>query len=80
MRRDYSHPCVVTWVPFNESWGVPDLPARPRPAALRPRPLPPDQGLDPTRPVIGNDGWEHTASDIWGVHDYARRRTALRER
>ena len=26
MTRDYSHPCVVAWVPFNESWGVPDLP------------------------------------------------------
>lgn len=24
--RDYSHPCIVAWVPFNESWGVPDLP------------------------------------------------------
>ena len=25
--RDYSHPCVIVWVPFNESWGVPELPA-----------------------------------------------------
>ncbi len=25
--RDISHPCIVAWVPFNESWGVPDLPA-----------------------------------------------------
>src|SRR5207248_9701249 len=23
--RDRSHPSIVTWVPFNESWGVPDL-------------------------------------------------------
>jgi beta-galactosidase/beta-glucuronidase len=23
LRRDYSHPCIVTWVPLNESWGVP---------------------------------------------------------
>ncbi|HZB96322.1 MAG TPA: glycoside hydrolase family 2 TIM barrel-domain containing protein, partial [Herpetosiphonaceae bacterium] len=23
VRRDYSHPCIVTWVPLNESWGVP---------------------------------------------------------
>ena len=23
--RDYSHPCVIVWVPFNESWGVPDV-------------------------------------------------------
>ncbi|HWG85227.1 MAG TPA: glycoside hydrolase family 2 TIM barrel-domain containing protein, partial [Deinococcales bacterium] len=25
LKRDYSHPCVVTWVPVNESWGVPNL-------------------------------------------------------
>ena len=27
--RDYSHPCIVAWVPFNESWGVPNLPNSP---------------------------------------------------
>src|SRR4029079_14025950 len=26
--------------------------------------------LDPTRPVIGNDGWEASATDIIGIHDY----------
>jgi hypothetical protein len=26
--------------------------------------------LDPTRPVIGNDGWESVATDIVGIHDY----------
>jgi len=25
--RDYSHPCIVVWVPFNESWGVSELTA-----------------------------------------------------
>jgi len=25
--------------------------------------------LDPTRPVIGNDGWESTTTDI-AIHDY----------
>ena len=27
--RDYSHPCIVAWVPINESWGVPNLPDNP---------------------------------------------------
>jgi hypothetical protein len=26
--------------------------------------------LDPTRPVVGNDGWESVATDIVGIHDY----------
>src|SRR5205085_10546965 len=26
--------------------------------------------LDPTRPVVGNDGWEAVATDIIGIHDY----------
>ncbi|MBC8087183.1 MAG: glycoside hydrolase family 2 [Phycisphaerae bacterium] len=68
--RDYSHPCVIVWVPFNESWGVPDLPSitahRHAVAALYHL----TKTLDPTRPVIGNDGWESSATDIIGIHDY----------
>ena len=26
--------------------------------------------LDPTRPVVGNDGWESVATDILAIHDY----------
>jgi hypothetical protein len=26
--------------------------------------------VDPSRPVIGNDGWESVATDIIGIHDY----------
>jgi hypothetical protein len=26
--------------------------------------------LDPDRPVVGNDGWESTATDVVGIHDY----------
>jgi len=25
IEQDVSHPCIVVWVPFNESWGVPNL-------------------------------------------------------
>ena len=28
------------------------------------------KALDPSRPVIGNDGWESVATDIIGIHDY----------
>jgi hypothetical protein len=32
---------------------------------------------DPTRPVVGNDGWESVATDIIGIHDYDSDAAAL---
>jgi beta-galactosidase/beta-glucuronidase len=70
IQRDYSHPCVIAWVPFNESWGVPNLPnsAAERHYVRGLYHL--TKTLDPTRPVVGNDGWESIATDIIGIHDY----------
>ncbi|MCC6314254.1 MAG: glycoside hydrolase family 2 [Thermomicrobiales bacterium] len=80
LRRDYSHPCIVTWVPLNESWGAPALPSDPRQRHYVRALHHLTHALDPTRPVIGNDGWEHLASDIWGIHDYAPDGADLRAR
>ncbi len=70
IERDRSHPCIVAWVPFNESWGVPDLPniAAQREYVRAIYHL--TKTLDGDRPVIGNDGWESVATDIIGIHDY----------
>jgi hypothetical protein len=68
--RDYSHPCIVAWVPFNESWGVPDLPENREQRQYVQALYYLTKTLDPTRPVIGNDGWESVATDIIGIHDY----------
>jgi hypothetical protein len=68
--RDYSHPCVMAWVPFNESWGVPNLPDRPPERDWVRALYHLTKTLDPTRPVIGNDGWESVATDVVGIHDY----------
>lgn len=70
IERDVNHPCIVAWVPFNESWGVPNLveTAAHRNYVLAMYHL--TKTLDPTRPVIGNDGWESTDTDILAIHDY----------
>lgn len=68
--RDYSHPCIVAWVPFNESWGVPNLPDIPAERYFVEGLYCLTKTLDPSRPVIGNDGWESVATDIVGIHDY----------
>ena len=70
IRRDISHPCIVAWVTFNESWGVPNLveSAAHRNYVLAMYHL--TKTLDPSRPVIANDGWESTDTDILAIHDY----------
>jgi beta-galactosidase/beta-glucuronidase len=70
LARDYSHPCIMAWVPFNESWGVPNLPDKPAERDWVRGLYHLTKTLDPTRPVIGNDGWESVATDIIGIHDY----------
>ena len=70
IERDRSHPCIVAWVPFNESWGVPDLPDSPTQRHYVQALYHLTRTLDPTRPVVGNDGWESVATDIVGIHDY----------
>ena len=68
--RDYSHPCIIVWVPFNESWGVPNLISTQAHRNAVEALYHLTRTLDPTRPVIGNDGWEASATDILGIHDY----------
>ena len=68
--RDESHPCVVTWVPFNESSGVPDLSITRAQRWYVEAIYHLTRAIDPSRPVVGNDGWENVATDIVGIHDY----------
>ncbi len=70
LRRDASHPCIVAWVPLNESWGVPNLPSAVSERHYVQMLYHMTKTLDPTRPVIGNDGWESVATDMVGIHDY----------
>ena len=70
IERDYSHPCVIVWVPFNESWGVPNLTSTQAHRNAVEALYHLTRTLDGTRPVIGNDGWEASATDILGIHDY----------
>jgi beta-galactosidase/beta-glucuronidase len=80
IERDVSHPCIIAWVPFNESWGVPDLPHVRSQRDFVNGIYHLTKALDPTRPVIGNDGWEMENTDIVGIHDYERNPDRIRER
>lgn len=80
VERDMSHPSVIVWVPLNESWGVQHIAHDSRQKALSRAVSDLTRALDGTRPVISNDGWEHTASDIWTIHDYDADPAALADR
>lgn len=64
------HPSVVTWVPMNESWGVRDLADHAPQKDLTIALTAVTRALDPSRPVVANDGYEITGGDILALHDY----------
>lgn len=78
--RDGSHPCVIAWVPMNESWGVPDLPTNEAHRDTVRAMYYLTRSLDGTRPVVGNDGWEMDKTDIIAIHDYDHLPERLRRR
>ncbi|HZW40736.1 MAG TPA: glycoside hydrolase family 2 TIM barrel-domain containing protein [Agromyces sp.] len=80
VRRDRSHPSIVAWVPLNESWGVQHISHDPRQQAFSRAISDLTRAIDGTRPVISNDGWEHTDSDVWTIHDYDGDPARLAER
>jgi beta-galactosidase/beta-glucuronidase len=80
VQRDRSHPCVVAWVPVNESWGVQDIAVVPAQRAFARSLADVTRALDASRPVMSNEGWEHVDSDILGLHDYTVDPEVLRAR
>lgn len=71
IRDHFSHPCIMTYVIFNESWGVQDLHrySEMREYVDKLYDLVKSMSLD--RFVVSNDGWEHCKSDLLTFHNYA---------
>lgn len=80
IRRDRSHPCVVAWVPINESWGVQGLHSRAEQREVVRRFVAATRELDRSRPVIDNSGWGHVDTDVVDVHDYDQDPVRLAQR
>ena len=70
VKQNYNHPSVITWTPFNESWGVPGIKLDRKQQLFTESIYYLTKSYDAMRPVICNDGWEHTISDIITLHDY----------
>ncbi len=80
VRRYRSHPSVVVWVPVNESWGVQDIATVRAQQQFAQSLVSLTRALDPSRPAVSNEGWEHVDSDVLGVHDYTVDPELLRDR
>ena len=70
VKQNYNHPCIITWTPFNESWGIGNVKNNRKQQHFTEAIYHLTKSIDSTRPVIVNDGWEHTVSDIITLHDY----------
>lgn len=66
VQRDFNHPCVIVWTPFNEkTFAIGDQCADFIRRIVRLTRL-----SDPTRPIIDSSGRTHVETDIYDVHDY----------
>ena len=80
VKQNYNHPCIITWTPINESWGINKVQTNVRQQHFTEAVYHATKMIDPYRPVIVNDGWVHTISDIITLHDYESSGACLLER
>lgn len=80
VKQNYNHPCIITWTPFNESWGIKNIRTRKDQQHFTEAIYHLTKSIDMMRPVIVNDGWEHTVSDILTLHDYIADGNKLKQR
>lgn len=67
MERDYNHPALIGWCPFNETW---DINGNQQDDECIRRIYLETKRFDKTRPVIDTSGNYHVETDIYDVHDY----------
>ena len=80
VKQNYNHPCIITWTPVNESWGVDEIKTNKMQQHFTEAIYHLTKSMDKTRPVIVNDGWEHTVSDIITLHDYEKAGDVVKQR
>lgn len=65
--RDFNHPSIIGWCPFNETW---DYRGKKQYDPLLKNIYDVTKLADPTRPCIDTSGNFHVKTDIYDVHDY----------
>lgn len=65
-----SHPCIIAYVLFNESWGINEVHESDEIQEMTEKLYNTIKPMIGNRLVISNDGWEHTVSDVITFHNY----------
>ena len=71
LKRDFNHPSLVGWCPFNETWDFGGW-KRGNPDVFR-MIYHVTKAFDDTRPVIDTSGGFHVITDVYDHHDYEQR-------
>lgn len=81
LARDYNHPALIGWCPFNETSELPVCTANDMQdkEILRNIYLV-TKALDPTRPIIDTSGFCHVVTDIYDLHDYEQEPAVFQKR
>ena len=77
VERDFNHPSIIGWCPFNETW---DYQGKRQDNNLLALVYHVTKQLDPTRPVIDTSGNFHVVTDVYDVHDYEQDVEIFKER
>lgn len=77
VERDFNHPAIIGWCPFNETW---DVEGRPQKNFLLELAYRVTKQMDPTRPCIDTSGNYHVKTDIFDLHDYDQNVETFRAR
>ena len=79
INKHYNHPSVICYTLLNESWGINEVYKDKAEQNFINGLYYLTKSLDTSRLVVGNDGWEHSLTDIVTVHDYNSYEDSLRE-
>ena len=67
VKRDFNHPAIIGWCPFNETW---DVNGRKQDDEVLRMVYLATKAADRTRPCIDTSGNYHVVTDIFDIHDY----------
>ncbi len=65
--RDFNHPSIIGWCPFNETW---DYDGKKQNGRILENIYKLTKAIDPTRPCIDTSGNFHVVTDIYDLHNY----------